>query len=79
MDKSVKADTFSPPDLSNIRQDDQALIFLALSGGGTRAAAMSWKVLETLKNIPYTYQDPNGLSIISNMADEIDYISGNSV
>lgn len=63
-------------DTANIREDNQALVLVAFSGGGTRAAAMSWKVLETLKNTPYTYRDKNGAVITSNLADEIDYISG---
>jgi NTE family protein len=65
----------SPP-APNIHQDDQALIFVAFSGGGTRAAAMSWKALETFKQIPYTYTDANGREVVSTLANEIDYISG---
>ena len=66
-----------PPNVSPaIQQDDQTLVFVALSGGGTRAAAMSWTALEALKKIPYVYQDPNGNRVASNLADEIDYISG---
>jgi NTE family protein len=72
-DKSASAtktaDTLSP-------DDKQTLMLVTFSGGGTRAAAMSWKVLETLKNIPYTYRDKDGALITSNLADEIDYISG---
>jgi NTE family protein len=59
-----------------VRQDDQSLIFVSLSGGGTRAAAMSWAALEALKKIPYGYQDRNGNRVESTLADEIDYISG---
>ena len=59
-----------------IQQDEQTLILVALSGGGTRAAAMSWKALEVLRTIPYTYQGPDGKQIVSTLADEIDYISG---
>lgn len=73
---NLKADKPLPPVSSSIQQDDQTLIFVALSGGGTRAAAMSWKVLEILKKIPYTYRDRNGNEVVSNLADEIDYISG---
>ena len=65
-----------PAAKTNIREDSDALVFVAFSGGGTRAAAMSWKVLETLKEIPYTHRDKNGAVIISNLADGIDYISG---
>ncbi len=73
---NLKADKILPPVPSSVRQDDQTLIFVSLSGGGTRAAAMSWKVLESLKRIPYTYRDRNGKEIFSTLADEIDYISG---
>jgi len=59
-----------------VQKDDQTLIFVALSGGGTRAAAMSWKALEEFKKIPYAYTDKAGHEIMSTLADEIDYISG---
>ncbi|MCH8290163.1 patatin-like phospholipase family protein [Candidatus Poribacteria bacterium] len=57
-------------------QDDDTLIFVSLSGGGTRAATMSWKTLEELEKIDYTYKDKNGKIVQSNLAAEIDYISG---
>ena len=60
----------------DIPQDDKTLVFVSLSGGGTRAAAMSWKALEEFKKIPYTYTDKNGNKVESTLADEIDYISG---
>lgn len=63
-----------PPESSD-QDDPQALIFVTLSGGGTRAAAMSWKALEELKKIPYIFQK-SGKEIRSNLADQIDYISG---
>jgi NTE family protein len=59
-----------------IQQDEDTLVFVAFSGGGTRAAAMSWKTLETLKQIPYPYTDRDGNRVVSTLADEIDYISG---
>ena len=73
---NVKAGKLAPPAPYSIQLDNQALVFVALSGGGTRAAAMSWKTLETLRKIPYTYRDQNGVKVVSNLADEIDYISG---
>ncbi len=72
-EKSAEENVPSPP---IVQQDDQTLIFVALSGGGTRAAAMSWKALEILKNISYPYKDAAGRTIVSNLADEIDYLSG---
>ena len=68
--------TYSSTVPAKIQQDEQTLIFVALSGGGTRAAAMSWKVLEILKGIPYVYQASSGRQVNSTLADEIDYISG---
>jgi NTE family protein len=58
------------------RQDDQALVLVALSGGGTRAAAVGWKTLETLQGIPYTYKNKEGQTVISDLGHEIDLISG---
>ena len=66
----------SPPVTTPIQQDEQTLVFVALSGGGTRAAAMSWSALEALKKIPYVYKDQSGNQVDSTLADEIDYISG---
>jgi len=66
----------TPSFTHDIQQDDKTLVFVSLSGGGTRAAAMSWKVLEELKKIPYPYIDKNGQRVESTLADEIDYISG---
>lgn len=66
----------TPSPTHDIPQDDKTLVFVSLSGGGTRAAAMSWKALEELNKIPYTYMDKNGIKIKSSLAGEIDYISG---
>ena len=65
-----------PPTTQIVQQDDQTLVFVALSGGGTRAAAMSWKALEVLGQVSYTYQGKDGHEVVSTLADEIDYISG---
>ncbi|MGA1790578.1 MAG: patatin-like phospholipase family protein [bacterium] len=77
-DPLTSASSLSKPPVSMQErlQDDQTLLFVALSGGGTRAAAMSWKTLEELKKIPYTYKNREGEEITSTLADEIDYISG---
>jgi len=73
--KKANPGTTMPP-APGVQHDDQTLIFVALSGGGTRAAAMSWKTLELLKKVPYRYQDQAGREVVTNLADEIDYISG---
>lgn len=74
---NVPADkAYASPVQPMARQDDRALVFVALSGGGTRAAAMSWKALETLRKATYCYRDHQGNLVVSTLADEIDYISG---
>lgn len=73
---NVRITKLAFPSAPRVQQDDQTLVFVALSGGGTRAAAMSWKALETLKDIAYVYTDENGVEVTSTLADEIDYISG---
>jgi len=72
---NVKEDGQMPEPRPSVQQDNNTLVFIALSGGGTRAAAMSWKVLEVLKGIPFEYQ-VKGKKFSSNLAHEIDYISG---
>jgi len=57
-------------------QDDDALVLAAISGGGTRAAAVGWKALETLRSVPYRFIDRNGKVVESNLAQEIDLIAG---
>lgn len=77
--KPLAATSASPqtsPPAEAALQDDKTLMMVALSGGGTRAAAVSWKVLETLKTIPYSYVDSDGNQIQSTLANQIDVISG---
>ena len=38
-------------------QDDRTLVLVAISGGGTRAAAVGWKALETLRTVPYRFRN----------------------
>jgi len=71
-----KSDDFKLKQINKVEQDEKALIFLSLSGGGSRAATMSWRTLEVFKNIPYIYKNENGEKIKSNLADQIDYVSG---
>jgi NTE family protein len=52
--------------------DPENLVILAFSGGGTRAAAFSYGVLEALKRMEIT--GPKGRTI--RMIDEVDIISG---
>ena len=53
-------------------KDPQNLVILAFSGGGTRAAAFSYGVLEALR--PMVVVGPKGNSI--SMLDEVDVITG---
>ena len=58
-----------------VDQDDTTLMMVAFSGGGSRAAAVGWKTLETLKRIPYTFT-ADGRQVESNIAREIDLVAG---
>jgi NTE family protein len=49
---------------------------MTISGGGTRAGTMGWRALEYLKNVPYKYLAEDSTPIESNLADQIDCISG---
>ncbi len=55
--------------------EDDTFVWVALSGGGTRAAAMAWKTLEELRKIPLDVVRGDKI-FESNLADEIDFISG---
>jgi NTE family protein len=52
--------------------DDENIVILAFSGGGTRAAAFSYGALEALRRMELTL--PNGRKI--RMLDEVDIITG---
>lgn len=57
-------------------QDDSALVLVAISGGGSRAAAVGWKALETLREIKYRFTNADGKVVESNLANEIDLVAG---
>ncbi|PYJ11790.1 MAG: hypothetical protein DMF06_01565 [Verrucomicrobia bacterium] len=57
-------------------QDDNALVMVAISGGGTRAAAVGWKALEAMREVKYRFTNADGKVVESNLADEIDLIAG---
>src|SRR3954469_10568446 len=57
-------------------QDDRALVLVAISGGGTRAAAVGWKALEELAKVHYRFTDAAGKVVESNLAHEIDLVAG---
>jgi NTE family protein len=57
--------------LRSPENDDQLLLLLTFSGGGTRAAAFSYGVLETLRDTPVRI---HGME--RRLLDEVDYISG---
>ena len=54
-------------------QDDTTLMMVAFSGGGSRAAAVGWKTLETLQKASYPSV---GAGTESNLAREIDMVAG---
>lgn len=54
------------------RGEQQDLIILAFSGGGTRAAAFSYGVLETLRSIQITTKTGRKIRLL----DEVDVITG---
>jgi len=57
-------------------QDDRALVLVAISGGGTRAAAVGWKALEELAKVDYRFTNTAGQVVESNLAHEIDLVAG---
>jgi len=56
-------------------QDDSTLMMVAFSGGGSRAAAVGWKTLETLQKVRYP-STAGGAGKDSNLAREIDMVAG---
>ena len=54
----------------NGQRSDNAFFFISLSGGGTRAAALSYGVLQELRDIRYTDKGEE-----KRLLDEVDYIS----
>jgi NTE family protein len=63
-------------DISQDNQDQSSLVFATFSGGGSKSACMSWEVLKELKKIKYEYTGRYGERVKSNLAKQIDYISG---
>ena len=57
--------------LTGPEKDDQLLLLLTFSGGGTRAAAFSYGVLETLRDTTVSIRGRN-----KRLLDEVDWISG---
>lgn len=57
-------------------QDDSALVMVAISGGGTRAAAVGWSALEALRGVKYRFTGADGKPVESNLANEIDFVAG---
>jgi NTE family protein len=57
--------------LASPEKDDQLLLLLTFSGGGTRAAAFSYGVLETLRDTPVSIRGRQ-----NRLLDEVDWISG---
>jgi NTE family protein len=57
----------------DVSQEDRPLILVAMSGGGVRASALAWMVLEQLKDSTYT----NG-GTVHNLADDVAVVSSAS-
>lgn len=70
----VRAPEPEPEPEPEPRAEDKrsSLVWVAISGGGTRAAALGASVLEALARIPF----PGAGGRVSNLAAEIDVISG---
>ena len=57
--------------------DDQTLMYACFSGGGTRAMAMGYEVVNMLAKVPYkVYITGPGSRDTTSLRDEIDYTSG---
>ncbi len=56
--------------LSDQKNSDSLFVILSFSGGGTRAAALSYGVLEKLRNTPIVWEGKH-----SNLLNEVDVIS----
>lgn len=63
-----------PTESSNDPTSD-TFVWVALSGGGTRAAALAWAVLHEFEKIRFPVADGSGVRT-SDLAAEIDHISG---
>ena len=57
-------------------QDDSALVLVAISGGGSRAAAVGWRALEALREIKYQFAGADGKVVVSDLGHEIDLVAG---
>ena len=64
--------------LQAARSPEEPFILVALSGGGTRAAALGWSVLEVLKRANYTTPDGQSRRLIDDVA-VLSSVSGGSV
>ncbi|NTU48895.1 MAG: patatin-like phospholipase family protein, partial [Syntrophobacteraceae bacterium] len=62
---------YHPRNLIDPLNDDQLLLLLSFSGGGTRAAAFSYGVLETFRDTAVTIRGRQ-----RRLLDEVDWISG---
>jgi len=57
-------------------EDDQTLFLTTFSGGGTRAMAMGYYVVEELMKVHYKSYTVNNAQVANSLADEIDLASG---
>ena len=69
--------TGAPPVPQPVVQDDSTLMYACFSGGGTRAMAMGYEVVDALAKVPYkAYVTGPGHFDTTTLRDEIDYTSG---
>ncbi|MCK5647671.1 MAG: patatin-like phospholipase family protein [Gammaproteobacteria bacterium] len=74
IEEENKSDSYSQRE--HIKKNDDLKIFMSFSGGGTRAAAFSYGVLETLRDTRI-FKNKNNISLLSEV-DIISSVSGGS-
>jgi len=67
----------NPPSPKPVVEDDQTLMYTCFSGGGTRAMAMGYEVVDALAKVDYkVYVRGPSLFDTTTLREEIDYTSG---
>ena len=63
-------------DTAVVNQDDQTLMYICFSGGGTRAMSMGYYVVDALAHVSYKTYANYSKEDTTTLRDEIDYTSG---